>query len=136
MKADFVHALAGGALIGLASLIAAGATGKIPGVSGIFARLFLFKPGDTFWRGLFLIGLIGGGALAVALLAPAYQPTASLPVVAAAGLLVGFGTRLGGGCTSGHGVCGIGLGAKDSIIATITFMAAGFITVYVVRHLI
>ena len=136
MKPDFINAIIGGFLIGLGSLIASGATGKIPGISGVFSKLFLFKPGDTLWRGLFLLGLIAGGALVFYLMRPSYHPVASLPVVAGAGLLVGFGTRLGGGCTSGHGVCGMALGARDSIVATLTFMAAGFVTVYVIHHLI
>ena len=136
MKPEFINALIGGVLIGLASLIASGATGKIPGISGVFSKIFFFKPGDTLWRVLFLLGLIAGGALVFHLLHPAYHPVASLPVIAIAGLLVGFGTRLGGGCTSGHGVCGMGLGAKDSIVATLTFMAAGFATVYITHHLI
>ncbi|MFT3991926.1 MAG: YeeE/YedE thiosulfate transporter family protein [Luteolibacter sp.] len=133
MRVEFLYALIGGVLIGLASLIASGATGKIPGISGVFSKLFFFKPGDTFWRALFLLGLIIGGILAFPL-NPAYHPVKSLAVVAIAGLLVGFGTRLGGGCTSGHGVCGMGLGAKDSIVATLTFMAAGFVTVYLTHH--
>ena len=136
MKPEFINALVGGMLIGLASLIASGATGKIAGISGVFSKLFSFKPGDTLWRGLFLLGLVAGDALVFFLLHPSYQPVVSLPVIAVSGLLVGFGTRLGGGCTSGHGVCGMGLGAKDSIVATLTFMAAGFVTVYITHHLI
>lgn len=134
MKPEFFNALVGGVLIGLGSLIASGATGKIPGVSGVFSKFFAFRPGDTLWRGLFLFGLIAGGGLAILIFNSGYQPAGSMPVIACAGLLVGFGTRLGGGCTSGHGVCGMGLGAKDSIIATMTFMAAGLVTVYVTRH--
>ena len=136
MKPEFIQALAGGLLIGIASLIASAATGKIPGISGVLSKLFFFEPGDTLWRGLFLLGLIAGATGVFYLLNPAYQPVKSLPLLAVAGLLVGFGTRLGGGCTSGHGVCGMGLGAKDSIIATLTFMAAGFATVYFTHHVI
>jgi len=136
MKPEFINALIGGLLIGLASLIASGATGKIPGISGVCSRLFAFRQGDTLWRGLFLLGLIGGAALVFVLLKPGYHPVKSLPLLAVAGLLVGFGTRLGGGCTSGHGVCGMGLGARDSIAATLTFMAAGFVTVYITHHVI
>jgi uncharacterized membrane protein YedE/YeeE len=136
MKLEFINALIGGLFIGLASLIASGATGKIAGISGVFSKLFSFKPGDTLWRGLFLLGLIGGGALVFFLINPPYHAVKSLPTIAVAGLLVGFGTRFGGGCTSGHGVCGMGLGAKDSIVATITFMTAGYITVYITHHLI
>lgn len=136
MKPEFINALIGGLLIGLASLIASGATGRIPGISGVLSKLFVFRSGDTLWRALFLIGLIAGGVLVFQLLNPAYHPVKSLPLIAVAGLLVGFGTRLGGGCTSGHGVCGMGLGAKDSIVATLTFMAAGFATVYITHHVI
>ena len=135
MKPDFINGLIGGALIGLGSLIASGATGKIPGVSGVFSKLFRFQPGDTLWRALFLLGLVAGATFIFFLVKPAYHPVQSLPVIAIAGLLVGLGTRLSGGCTSGHGVCGMGLGAKDSIVATLTFMAAGFVTVYLTHHL-
>lgn len=131
-----ILALAGGVLIGAASLLASAATGKIPGISGVFARLFLFKPGDTAWRATFLAGLVAGAAAAFAAFHPAYHPVASLPVTAIAGVLVGLGTRLGGGCTSGHGVCGIGLGARDSLIATVIFMAAGMAAVFVTRHIL
>lgn len=136
MKPEFINALIGGALIGLGSLVASVATGKIPGISGIFSKFFACQRGDTLWRGVFLLGLMAGALLVFKAADPGYQPVASLPLVAVAGLLVGFGTRLSGGCTSGHGVCGMGLGSKDSIVATLTFMAAGFVTVYVTHHLI
>lgn len=130
----YLLALLGGVMIGGASLIASAATGKIPGISGLFGRLFLFRPGDTVWRLVFLLGLIAGAAAVFAIFHPGYHPVASLPVAAVAGLLVGLGTRLGGGCTSGHGICGIGLGTKDSFVATLAFMAVGMITVFLVRH--
>ncbi len=128
--------LAGGLCIGAASLIASGATGRIPGISGVCARLLAPRRGDTAWRALFLAGLIAGAGLGFVTLHPSYEPDRPLAVFAIAGLLVGFGTRLGGGCTSGHGICGIGLGARDSVVATIVFMAAGMVTVYVTTHLI
>jgi uncharacterized protein len=136
MKPEFITALIGGGCIGLASLIASGATGKIPGISGVFGKLFFFKPDDTAWRFVFLTGLVAGAMMVFVWLDPAYHPVPSLPLMAVAGLLVGLGTRLGGGCTSGHGVCGLGLGAKDSLVATMIFMAAGMGTVFVTHHLL
>lgn len=133
----FVHAAAGGVLIGLASLLAMAATGKIPGISGVFSRLLQFNAGDTAWRAIFLVGLIAGAVLLFATVdtAAVYRPVRSLVGLALAGVLVGFGTRLSGGCTSGHGVCGIGMGSRNGILATVTFMAAGGVTVYVLRAL-
>jgi uncharacterized membrane protein YedE/YeeE len=135
------HALIGGILIGLASLFATVLSGKIPGISGVFGRLLVVaKPHsqrygetDKTWRAMFLFGLIGGATLSFALWQSAalFRPMRPFVVVAIAGLLVGFGTRLGGGCTSGHGVCGVGMGAKDSIAATLIFMATAMVTVYV-----
>ena len=128
------HALVGGVLIGLASFLAALATGKIPGVSGVFGRLFRPKPGDFLWRVVMLAGLVGGAALAFVSVesAAVFRPQESLGVMGVAGLLVGLGTRVGGGCTSGHGVCGVGLGARDSMIATLTFMATAVVTAWVI----
>ncbi len=128
----------GGILIGLASLIATVLSGKIPGISGVCARLLVPGAPDKAWRVVFLLGLIGGAALSFALWKSAdlFRPVRPLAVMGAAGLLVGLGTRLGGGCTSGHGVCGVGLGAKDSIVATLIFMAAAMITVFIYNHVI
>lgn len=135
MNPDFWTAFLGGLCIGLASFIAAASAGKIPGISGVFSRIFLFEPGDTLWRLLFIIGLIGGALLAFTGFSPSFQPIAPLWVMGVAGLLVGLGTRLGGGCTSGHGVCGMGLGARDSMVATVIFMVTGMGTVFVTFHL-
>ena len=128
-----LHALIGGILIGLASLLATVLSGKIPGISGVFGRLLVPATPDKAWRVVFLIGLIGGAALSFALWdsAALFRPMRPLWVMAVAGLLVGFGTRLGGGCTSGHGVCGVGMGAKDSIAATLIFVAVGMVTVFI-----
>jgi uncharacterized protein len=135
--------LIGGILIGVASLLATVLSGKIPGISGVFGRLLVpaihdppsqgYGVAGKTWRVVFLLGLIGGAALSIALWQSAalFRPMRPLVVMAIAGLLVGFGTRLGGGCTSGHGVCGVGMGAKDSIAATIVFMAAGMATVFI-----
>jgi uncharacterized protein len=127
------HALTGGILIGLASLFATVLSGKIPGISGVFARLLVPTTSDKSWRMVFLFGLIGGAALSFALWQSAalFRSTRPLVIMAIAGLLVGFGTRLGGGCTSGHGVCGVGMGAKDSIAATLIFMVAAMVTVFI-----
>lgn len=128
-----LHALVGGILIGLASLMAAALTGKVPGISGVFGRLLLPATSDKLWRVVFLAGLIGGAALSIISWesAATFRPMRPLGVLAVAGLLVGFGTRLGKGCTSGHGVCGVGTGAKDSIAATMIFVAVAMVTVFV-----
>ena len=127
-------ALVGGALIGIASAAVVAINGRIPGISGVCARAMQGVRGDTAWRVVFLVGLVLGAAVALWSLAPAFSPPASLIQIGAAGLLVGFGARLGGGCTSGHGVCGIGRGSRRSIVATMVFMAAGMVTVWVMRH--
>lgn len=146
-----LNSLIGGILIGLASLLATIMSGKIPGISGVFGRLLVPATPDppsvaaaTYgvagktWRVVFLVGLIGGAALSFALWQSAalFRPMRPLGVMAIAGLLVGFGTRLGGGCTSGHGVCGVGMGAKDSIAATLIFMAAAMVTVFIYNRAI
>ena len=127
------HALIGGILIGLASLIATVLSGKIPGISGVFGRLLIPATPDKKWRFLFLLGLIGGAALSFLLWdsAALFRPMRPLAVTGVAGLLVGFGTRLGGGCTSGHGVCGVGTGARDSIAATLIFVGVAMATVLI-----
>ena len=125
--------LIGGILIGLASLLATVLSGKIPGISGVFGRLLVPATPDKTWRAVFLLGLIGGAALSFSLWQSAalFRPMRPLGVMAIAGLLVGFGTRLSGGCTSGHGVCGVGMGAKNSIAATLIFVAVGMATVFI-----
>jgi hypothetical protein len=127
------HALIGGILIGLASLLATALSGKIPGISGVFGRLLIPATPDKKWRSLFLLGLIGGAALSFLLWdsAALFRPMRPLAVMGVAGLIVGFGTRLGGGCTSGHGVCGVGTGAKDSIAATLIFVVVAMVTVLI-----
>ena len=127
------HALIGGILIGLASLLATALSGKIPGISGVFGRLLVPATPDKRWRSLFLLGLVGGAALSFSLWdsAAIFRPMRPLAVMATAGLIVGFGTRLGGGCTSGHGVCGVGTGARDSIAATLIFVVVAMVTVLI-----
>ncbi|MBK8978578.1 MAG: YeeE/YedE family protein [Planctomycetes bacterium] len=140
IQPDFspTSALLGGAMIGTASALTWWLVDKVPGVSGIVGRILQARAGDTAWRALFVVGLLGGAALAFWLRPATARFTAapSLGVAVAAGLLVGFGSRLGGGCTSGHGVCGIGRGSGRSIVATLVFMLAGFATVLVARHLL
>jgi uncharacterized membrane protein YedE/YeeE len=129
---------AGGLLIGLAAVVLLAANGRIAGVSGIAAGIAARASGDRLWRLAFVLGLPLGAGLYVLVHGGwfAVDIEASLPVVVAAGLLVGFGTRLGSGCTSGHGVCGIARLSTRSIVATLVFMAAGVATVWVMRHLV
>jgi uncharacterized membrane protein YedE/YeeE len=130
-------ALIGGAIIGAAAALFVMLNGRIAGVSGILGGLARPQAGDISWRIAFVAGLIAA-PLAWGLLAalPEIRVGASVPVLVAAGLLVGVGTRYGGGCTSGHGVCGVARMSPRSIAATLAFMATGFATVYVARHLI
>jgi len=130
-------AVIGGAIIGVAVALFVVLNGRIAGVSGILGGLARPQAGDISWRVAFVVGLIAA-PLAWGLLAalPEIRVDTSYPVLVAAGLLVGVGTRYGGGCTSGHGVCGVSRASPRSIAATVAFMAAGFATVYVVRHLI
>jgi uncharacterized membrane protein YedE/YeeE len=132
-----VASLIGGALIGLAAALLLVTHGKIAGVSGIAGGVLQPRAGDVSWRVWFLGGLLGGGVLMTLVRPGAFGVPADrgLMVIAIAGLLVGFGTRMGNGCTSGHGVCGISRLAPRSLIATATFMAAGVITVLVHRML-
>ena len=131
-------AIIGGLLIGLSATILMSFNGRIAGISGIFYGAFDGKQHDTAWRWWFIGGLLASAVLFFWVAPKAYTPTSnlSLSMVALAGLLVGFGTRLGNGCTSGHGVCGIARFSMRSIIATMTFMVTGIVTTYVVRHVL
>ena len=128
-------ALAGGVLIGIAAAIFVLLNGRIAGISGVIGGLFKPVRGDVAWRAAFVIGLIGA-PLVYGLLAALPPPRIDAPVGALilAGLLVGIGTRYGSGCTSGHGVCGLARLSPRSLVATGAFMAAGFATVFVTRH--
>jgi len=131
------HALAGGVLIGLAAALFVLLNGRIAGISGIVGGLLHPRRGDIAWRLAFLAGLIAAplcGALLGAW--PGMHIDAGYGTLVAAGLLVGVGTRYGAGCTSGHGVCGLSRLSMRSLVATLCFMAAGFATVYVLRHLL
>jgi uncharacterized membrane protein YedE/YeeE len=133
-----VSALAGGLLIGVSAALLLWLNGCIAGISGIAGGLISGAASDRPWRALFLIGLIGGVALYRLAGGPLeeIELTPSLPLLAAGGLLVGIGTRIGGGCTSGHGVCGLGRLSPRSIAATVTFIVAAGATVFVVRHIL
>ena len=136
MLIDAVHftpwqSLAGGVALGVASAMFVVLRGRVLGISGILGGLLASKKGDRSWRASFLLGLLAAPA--------AWQLAGfdgSLPVMAAAGLLVGVGTRYGAGCTSGHGICGLSRLSLRSAVATACFMAAGFGTVFVVRHVL
>ncbi len=129
-------ALAGGVLIGLAAALLVLLNGRIAGISGIVGGLLAPKRGDVGWRLAFVAGLALAPALWLAVAAlPPIRIEAGYPLLIVAGLVVGFSTRYGTGCTSGHGVCGISRLSPRSIVATLAFMAAGFVTVFVARHL-
>ncbi|MGR9014234.1 MAG: YeeE/YedE family protein [Gammaproteobacteria bacterium] len=129
--------LSGGLLIGLAAAILVLFNGRVAGISGILGGLPHADKGDKFWRVMFLLGLAAAPfAYQIASALPAVTIEAGTPELIIAGLLVGIGTRYASGCTSGHGVCGISNGSIRSVAATLAFMAAGFITVYLTRHLL
>ncbi|MGD9600918.1 MAG: YeeE/YedE family protein [Gammaproteobacteria bacterium] len=129
--------LAGGLLIGLAAALFVLLNGRIAGISGIVGGLLRPARADVAWRVAFVLGMVAAPVLyRLAAPLPAAEMTAGYPMLIVAGLLVGIGTRLGSGCTSGHGVCGLARGSPRSLAATACFMAAGFTMVYVVRHLV
>ena len=137
LEAFPTQALLGGVLIGISAALLLAFNGRIAGISGILYNL-LFNPlsgSERNWRIAFLVGIVAGGYLMLPVefeLRQGYSPV----LLIISGLAVGIGTRIGNGCTSGHGVCGIGLMAGRSIAATITFMATGIITVTVLRNFI
>ena len=141
MTIDWTHftpgsALAGGLLIGLAAAWLIRVDGRVLGAAGVLGGLAPPRAGDWGWRVTLLAGLIAAPLIAQPLLqvaAPTVEAGAATLIVG--GLMVGFGTRLGSGCTSGHGVCGLARLSPRSLAATATFMASGFLTVFVVRHL-
>jgi len=130
--------LLGGALIGVASVGLLLASGRIAGISGILGRSIFPAAGDLAWRLAFVVGLPIGAWL-IGVLAPASRAlaiTPSAPRLVAGGLLVGIGTQMANGCTSGHGICGLARGSRRSLLATAVFMAAGMATTFVARHVI
>ena len=129
----YVFSFAGGLLIGAAVWLLLTGLGRVAGISGIMAAT-IGQPTAGAWRLAFLAGLIGGGLLFARLFNVSAATVAPGPTLIIAGLLVGFGTVVSGGCTSGHGVCGISRFSKRSILATSVFMATAMLTVFVVRH--
>ncbi len=130
-------ALGGGVMIGLAAVLLALTLGRVAGISGILGGLIRPTPGDIGWRAAFVLGLLlAPWAWRLWAPLPSSQVSASPFTLVMAGLLVGLGTRYGSGCTSGHGVCGLSRGSLRSLIATLSFMGVGFLTVYVIRHLL
>ncbi len=134
---DLSTALFGGALIGLASMLVLLFSGRVVGISGVVGGLLPPRPGDLDWRVSFVVGLLVGG-LALSVILPGALDLSALPrgplELVLGGALVGVGTRMGNGCTSGHGVCGIGRLSRRSILATITFISFAALTVFLTRH--
>ena len=145
MTIDWTHftpwaSLAGGILLGIASALFILVNGRVLGISGILGGLLMPKSGDAGWRIAFLLGMLAA-PVTLGLVAPAGwiaapRIEAGTAAIVVAGLLVGYGTRLGSGCTSGHGVCGLSRLSPRSLVATGTFMAAGFATVFLLRHVL
>jgi uncharacterized membrane protein YedE/YeeE len=144
MTIDWTHftpwgSLGGGLLLGAASALFILINGRILGISGILGGLLAPRSGDVAWRLAFLLGMAVAPLVAASLFPEAIavpRIDAGYLTIAGAGLLVGFGTRFGSGCTSGHGVCGLSRLSPRSLVSTLTFMGAGFLMVYAVRHLI
>ena len=136
MTATWWAALAGGVLIGLSATLLLWLNGRVAGVSGILNGVLFPARGDVAWRAMFLGGLIAAAGLYMAVVpgAPLPRGDFSRTGLVVAGLLVGFGTRMGNGCTSGHGVCGLGRLSMRSLAAVLTFMATAIATTYLVRH--
>lgn len=133
-----VPAFAGGLLIGLSAVIMLLFNGRITGISGIMDGIVInSKPDDRVWRVCFLLGLVLGGFLFNLFMPDSFIPRDgfSLALLITGGFIVGVGTRMGSGCTSGHGICGIARFSQRSILATVTFMLTGAITVYIIRHM-
>lgn len=133
---SWMLALAGGVLVGTAATLLLWLTGRIAGISGILGGVLMPHNGEVAWRVAFLIGLIGAGAAYLWLVPGGYSPRQGFSplLLVIAGLLVGFGTRMGNGCTSGHGVCGLGRLSMRSFAAVLTFMVTAIVTTYIVRH--
>lgn len=130
-----LSSLLGGVLIGLAIAMLLLLNGRVAGISGILGGLVRYQPEDWTWRALFVVGLLGGAIAARAFDPNAIEgPQAPVSVLAVAGLLVGLGTRLANGCTSGHGVCGVSRLSPRSILATGTFMVVAATVVFCIRH--
>lgn len=142
MMIDWQHftpwaSFGGGLLIGVSTALLLLANGKIAGISGIFGGLLRWSQSDRLWRILFILGMLSAPiTYRLFIHAPTIIVDANWMIIIIAGLLVGFGTRYSGGCTSGHGICGISRLSLRSIIATLIFTLVGFITVYISRHIL
>ena len=134
---NLLSALIGGAFIGLSVTILLLFNGRMAGISGIMNGVFNSPKNERSWRLVFLCGLILGAIIYHTFSPDTFAPRQGYPLwlIAAGGFLVGIGTRLGSGCTSGHGICGIANGSKRSILATLTFMGSGVVTVYFIKHI-
>ncbi len=134
---NWLSASVGGILIGVSATILLAFNGRIAGISGMVNGAIAFTAKEK-WRWIFLMGMLGGGAIYEYLLASNPTPRYSVAPLAMVigGFLVGFGTRMGNGCTSGHGVCGLGRLSIRSLVAVITFLATAMITVFVTRHIL
>lgn len=130
-----ISASIGGALIGLSAVLLMALNGRIAGISGVFSGTLFAETGDRIWRTFFVAGLIAGPLIYMAISGntPAFEITPSVPLIIAGGLLVGFGTRLGSGCTSGHGVCGLSRLSPRSMASVALFMIAGMATVAIAK---
>jgi len=131
-----IQAIVGGALIGLSASLYWSLNGRVAGISGILAGTLLNSGQERWPRALFLLGLLAAGIGFALFTNRVPAPTLPLLPLAVAGLLVGFGTRMSGGCTSGHGVCGLSRLSVRSLVAVLTFMVAGALTVFVLRHVL
>lgn len=131
-------ALIGGVLIGASATLLLWLNGQIAGISGIFRGAIKMGAPDRVWRILFLLGLVLGGAIWWQLMGPTFVARTDfpLPLLIIAGVLVGFGSRIGNGCTSGHGVCGLGRASGRSLASTVTFFSVALLTTFVIRHVI
>jgi uncharacterized membrane protein YedE/YeeE len=145
MQIDWLHftpmsALMGGVFLGIASAVLFLGSGRILGISGILKGLVSPNANGTAWRMRFLLGLLLAPPVAKLFFSPEWLSSpkieASFPTIVLAGVLVGLGTRLGSGCTSGHGICGLGRLSARSLVATLCFMGSGFATVFVLRHVL
>jgi uncharacterized membrane protein YedE/YeeE len=138
MLESIMWALLGGILIGLAATFLMLLNGRIAGISGILSGVFFQTKGDMFWRIAFIVGLLAGGLVAPFIFQRpfVFELNASLPMLLVGGFLVGFGTRMGSGCTSGHSVCGIARFSWRSISATITFILSAMLTVALIRYVL
>jgi uncharacterized membrane protein YedE/YeeE len=140
MTIDWIHftpwtSLVGGLLIGVSATLLLFFNGKIAGISGIVGGLFRPFNGDIGWRLTFIVGMVCAPLVyGLAMPLPDVSVDTSMPTLIVAGLLVGIGARYGSGCTSGHGICGLSRRSPRSMVATLAFMFAGFVTVYLVRH--